>query len=172
MLLGMGIRSLGDGHRISLALFEHRDIQLSAHHFQLIDGSGAVHIAGTQQWPLVFPLFVIARQFCGVGGFTGALQAHKHHHSGGIVGHMDAALGAAHQSGQLVIDDLDDLLSRGQAFQNFHAHRFFGDAGDKVLDHLEVHIGFQQGHTDLPHGGPHIGFGEAAAAAQLLEHAV
>ena len=77
---------------------------------------------------------------------------------------MDAALGAAHQSGQLVIDDLDDLLSRGQAFQNFHAHRFFGDAGDKVLDHLEVHIGFQQGHTDLPHGGPHIGFGEAAAA--------
>ena len=43
---------LGDVYRVRLTHFEHRDVQLFAHHLQLVDGGGTVHIAGDQQRPL------------------------------------------------------------------------------------------------------------------------
>ena len=49
VLLGVFHRFLGDGHRVDLPHLEHRNVQLRAHHFQLLDGSGTVHVAGDQQ---------------------------------------------------------------------------------------------------------------------------
>ena len=44
----------GDVHRVGLTHLEHRNVQLSAHHLQLLDGGGAVDIAGGQQGRLPF----------------------------------------------------------------------------------------------------------------------
>ena len=45
-------------------------------------------------------------------------------------------------------------------------HSPLGDRGHEVLDHLVAHVGLQQGQTDLPHGLPDVGLGQAALAPQ------
>ena len=82
---------------------------------------------------------------------------------------MHTALASAHQVAQLVVDDLDHLLRRGQALQNIRADGLFGDRFDEVLDHLEVDVGFQQGKSDFPHGLLNVIFVQAALGAQLFE---
>ncbi len=60
-------------------------------------------------------------------------------------------LALAHQLGQLVVHDLDDLLARRQALQHRLAERPLADAGDEVADDREVDVGFEQGEPDLAH---------------------
>ena len=55
--------------------------------------------------------FELVGQLGGVGGLTGALEA-AHHDDGGRVGrHFQPLLAAAHESGQLLVDNLDDHLA-------------------------------------------------------------
>ena len=58
-----------------------------------------------------------------MGGFTVTLQA-AHHHNGLALIFDVQGLGflAAHQLGQFLVDDLDNLLGGGQAFHHFLAH--------------------------------------------------
>ena len=43
------------------------------------------------------------------------------------------------------------------------------DAGDEVLDDLEVDVGLEQGEADLAHGGIDVGLADPAAAGQVAE---
>ena len=91
------------------ALFKHRHAHLLTHHLQLLDSGGAVNIAGGQQG-LFALLGEITRQLGGHGGFTGALQAaehvdRRHRRRPGQLG-----VAAAHERGQLFVDNFDDLL--------------------------------------------------------------
>ena len=45
------------------------------------------------------------------------------------------------------------------------------DLVDEVLDHRQGDIGLDQGGADFAQGGVHIGFGQGAAAAELVEDA-
>ena len=49
---GVAHRVLGDLDRVDLAQGEDGDVQLLAHHLQLGEGGGPVHVAGRQQGPL------------------------------------------------------------------------------------------------------------------------
>ena len=159
---------LGDLHRVSLSLLEHRQSQLTAHRFQLLDGRRTVHVAGHQQG--IFTLaFHISCQFCAVGGLTCALQAHQHHNAWRFTGDIQFLAVTAHQGDQLFVDDLNDHLCRIQAFQNICAHCPFGDALDKVFHDFEVHVRLQQGQLDFPHGLFHICLFQPAFSGQLFK---
>ncbi len=106
-----------------------------------------------------------------MGGFTVALQAAEHDDGLALVLDVQAGgFAAAHQGNQLLVDDLDHLLGRGQALHDLLTHGALGDLCAEVLGNLVVDIGFQQGHAHLAHGGLDVGLGQFAVAAQLFEH--
>jgi hypothetical protein len=76
---------------------------------------------------------------------------------------------AAHQSGHFLVDDLDDLLTRRQAAHDLLAQRPLLDAGDELLDHLEVDIGLQQGHAHFTQTFGNIFFRKGSVAFETLE---
>ena len=78
---------------------------------------------------------------------------------------------AAHEGGELLVDDLDDLLGGGEAFHHLVAHGALGDLSDEALGHRVVDVGFQKGHAHFPHGGLDVRLRELAFAPQPLEHA-
>ena len=169
VLLGVGDSRLGDVHRVGLSHLEHGDVQLLAHHLQLLDGGGAVDVAGTQQGALALLALHETRQLGAVGGLARALKAHHHHHGGGLGGDGQLGAGAPHQIGELLIDDLDDLLGGREGLQYVGTHRLLGDLGNELLDHLIADVGLQQSQADLPHGLLHVGLRQTPLAAQLFE---
>ena len=104
----------GDFHRVFLAHFKDLGPGLFADDFQLVDGCRTVNVAGHQQRavPLVLE---IPGELGRMGGFTASLKAAHEHHAGGLGGELDAGVVLAHQSGQLVVDDFNDLLGGGEA---------------------------------------------------------
>ena len=171
VVLGVGEGAAGDLG--GLGAVQGKDLRpgLAAHHLQLLDGGGAVDIAGHQQRPAAL-LEIVLGQFGGVGGLAVALQAAEHQDGLALV--LDIEAGgflAAHEVGQLFVDDLDHLLGGGQALHDLLAHGPLGHLIAEVLGHLVVDVGFQQGHAHLAHGGLDIGLGQFAVAFQLFEHA-
>ena len=77
---------------------------------------------------------------------------------------------AAHQTGELFVDDADQYLTRRQAGEYFLTQRAFFDRGNEVLDDRQGDVGLQQGHAHFAHGIAHILFGQGAASPQLVEH--
>ena len=75
----------------------------------------------------------------------------------------------AHEGGHFLVDDLDDLLGRGEAFQHLLAGAALGDRLAEVLDNFVVDVGFQKRHADFLHGLLDGGLGQFAAARQLGE---
>ena len=75
----------------------------------------------------------------------------------------------AHQSGELLVDDLDDHLGRSQGLQDLGVNTPGSDGLDKVLDDLVADVRFQQCHPNFTHGLLDVGLLDAALAAQLFE---
>ena len=161
----------GDDLRLFGAHLKHRHPGLLADDAQLVDGGRAVDIAGDKQRAAALAAVIFA-ELGRVGGFTVALQAAHHQHGLALV--LDVQqLGflAAHQAGQFLVDDLDDLLRGGQAFHDLLPHGALGDLGAEILGDLIVDVGFQKGHADFAHGGLDVRLVQLALAAQLFEHA-
>ena len=70
---------------------------------------------------------------------------------------------------EFLVDDLDDLLGGIDARQHVLAERLGLDAGDEVVDDIEVDVGFEEGPADLAQAFVDIVGREPAAAAELLE---
>src|SRR5699024_11746348 len=114
VVFGVLDRVFGDLHRADGSHLKDGGVHLCADHLQLLNRSRTVDVTGDQQRAAS----LLAEHFgklCRVGGLTGTLQT-AHHDDGWNLGRkVDAAVGGAHQLGQLVANDLDDLLCRGQA---------------------------------------------------------
>ena len=76
---------------------------------------------------------------------------------------------APRSADELVVDDLHDLLAGGQALEDLGADGLLADAGDEVLDDLEVDVRLEQREPDLAHRGVDVGLADAAAAGQVAE---
>ena len=163
---------------VDLTHLKDFDAGTLAHHLQLVDCRRTVDIACHQQ--RIMPLFFQhLRQLGGVGGLTGALQAHEHDDIGNAVDdarrlgrEIDACVLIAHEAAQLFVDDLDDLLRRCQAVEHLFAHGTLGDLLHKVLDDLIADICLQQRHAHFPHRCLDIAFRQLAVGFQLFEHLI
>ncbi len=83
--------------------------------------------------------------------------------------HVDPALGAAQELGQLLVDDADYDLSRCQRIEDFLTDGPLFDFLYEVFDHTEIHIGLEQRHAHFAHRCIDILLRELAMSAQLLE---
>ena len=80
-------------------------------------------------------------------------------------------MSAPEQVGQLVVDDLDDLLAGREALQHLLAERTLAHALDEGADDLEVDVGLEQREADLAHRARDRLLVEAPALAQVAEGA-
>ena len=136
---------------------------------QLLDGGGAVDVAGRQRDRRSVLLAQVAGELGGRRRLAGALQA-RHQHDGGRSGRERQLAGrAAHQLGQLVGDDLDDLLAGIQLADHVGAEGALLDRVGEALDDLEVDVGLEQRQADLAHRRGDVGLGQRAATADVGE---
>ncbi len=145
------------------------NVELLAQHRELLDSRRPAGIGGHQHRGLP-GMAEVKGQLGGGGGLTGALQTDQHGDMGGVAGVAQGALGAAQNRYKLLIDNLDDLLARGEAFQDRGCQRALPDPGQEVLHHLEIDIGLEKGQTHLPQGLVDILFAKSSLAGQALEN--
>ena len=151
-----------------LLLISNRDIELFSDDLQLCDRSRAVHVACDEQRPLALLLAQQTCKLCNIRRLTGALQT-DHHDDGGRMGSIrQLRVCAAHESRQLFVDDLDDLLCRCQAFHYLCADRTGRHRGHEVLDDLIAHIRFQKRKAHLPHRKLDVFLTQAALIREFL----
>ncbi len=91
---------------------------------------------------------------------------------GPLGGEGELAAGAAHQLGELLVDDLDDHLAGLEALQHALADRLLADAGDELLGDLEVDVRLEQGEADLAHRLVDVVLAQLAARAQVRHRAL
>ena len=132
---------------------------------ELLDRRRPVDVAGRDRHRRV----VLLAQHLGQLGrgrrLAGALQA----------GHQDdgrrarregqPGRGAAHQLGELLVDDLDHLLAGVELLAHLDAQAALLHGRRELLDDLEVDVGLQQGEPDLAHRGVDVVLGQRAALA-------
>ena len=146
---GLGQRALGARDRIHFAgRVVHAHTGLLRHDRQLLDRRRAPHVGRDDD--RVAPLLrEPLRELAGGRGLARALQPEHQNHARPGAGFLQPALRIAEQREQLIANDLDDLLARGQALQNRLIHRAIAHAIDECLDDLEVDVGFEQREADL-----------------------
>ena len=159
---------LGDSHDVGSLAAVDRDVELLAERLELVDGCRPVDVAGDHQRALALLAHEVG-ELRGRGGLAGALQPDEHDDVGNAPGEHELRTRAAEQVGQLVEDDLDDLLARGQRLHHVGADGALADLGHELLDDLVVHVGLEQRHADLAHRRVDIGLGQPALAGQSRE---
>ena len=150
---------------------KHGNAELCADDLELLDRGGTVHVARDEQRALALALAHERGELRAVRRFTGALQTDEHHDARRTSSAMLSFwLCAAHEGAQLLVDDLDDHLRRGEALEHVRADGALGDRFDKVLDDLVAHVGLEQRETHLAHGLLYVRLRQAALAAELFEN--
>ncbi len=135
---------------------------------QLVDGVGALEVAGDEQRGVALALEPEA-ELSGERRLARALEAGEHDHGGGGLGEPQPPGLAAEDGDELLVDDLDDLLGGVQRLGDLGAARPLLHVGDEGPDHGQGDVGFQQGDTDLACRGVDVRLGQAALAPEVLE---
>ena len=168
---GVADGALGDRHRVCTVAAEDAHALLVAEGLQLVCGRRAVDVAGGKQRGVAH-LGETVGELGARGGLAGALQAHHHDDAGDAAAEVEAHGLAAQQGGELVVDDLDDVLGRGQAVHDIGREAALLGALDEALHHLVVDVCLEQRHADLLHGGVDVGLRQAALALEAAEDAL
>jgi hypothetical protein len=161
--------ALRDPDRVGLPfLHVQPEIRLLGKSGKLVHGGGPVDVARGQHRDLL-PLAEVEAELGHEGRLARALEA-DHHDAGRDLPGFDHALGRVPEDlDQHVMDDLDDLLSGGEAAEDLLPERLLLHLADEFLRHGEVDVRFQEGAPDLPERIAHVLLGQASLAAQLLE---
>jgi hypothetical protein len=77
----------------------------------------------------------------------------------------------AQQFDQFVVDDFDDLLARGDAFEHLLPNALDLHALDELAGDFKMDVGGEQGSADLFEGVCHICLGQLADAAKVAQGA-
>ena len=168
-------RAARDIHRL-LALHDRQggDLDLRAEHRELFLRRGPRHVERRHQRLLAVLLADILGELGGGRRLARALQADHHHHDRrpGIEVQIfrNRAVAAAEHLDQLVMDDLDDLLSGGDRAQHIVPDRLFGHGIDEPPRHGKRDVCFEQRDAHLAHRLAHVRLAQRAATAQAVEH--
>ena len=79
------------------------------------------------------------------------------------------AAGAAHQPGQLLVDDLHHLLAGIEALQHLGTQAALLQRPGEGFDDLEVDVGLEQREADLAHRRIDVGLAQLAPRADVGE---
>ena len=157
---------------LALALVVDGDVQGFADYLELFDGGGTVDVAGYQQGLLPEVRAQVEGQLAAGGGLARALQAHHQDLEGrGALERRLLGL-AAEQGHQLVVEDLDHHLARGDRAEDVLAEGLFLDVVDEGLDDLEVHVGIEQRAADLAQSLGDVLLGQAGLTADAADRFV
>ena len=85
------------------------------------------------------------------------------------LGERQVAAAAAHQLGELVGDDLHDLLARVERREHVLPERPLLHRGRELLDDLEVDVRLEQREAHLAHRLVDVVLGQLAARADVAE---
>ena len=107
-----------------------------------------------------------ARELRRGGRLTRALQADHHDDRRRNGAELEPFAPLAEHDGELVVDDLDELLARRNGAQLRDADRLLLDALEELARQLEVDVGLEQDAANLPQAFLDVGFGQDAATAQ------
>ena len=134
----------------------------------------AMHIKRCQQYLFLVAPAQAQRDLARGCGLARTLQAH--HQNGDrrrrIQINATRPFSAAKRFHQSIIDDFDDLLRGGNGADYLLPHGAFLHARNKVADHRQGDISFQQRHAHFAQRFGHIGFAQRATAAQPIKNTV
>jgi hypothetical protein len=153
-----------DGIAIGALLVDRRP-GLGADLDELLDGGGPVDVAGCDGDRRAVLLAQVLGELGRGGRLARALEAGHEDHGRRTRGEREARGCAAHQRGQLVVDDLDDLLAGVELLGDLEPEGLLLDGRRELLDDLEVDVGLEQREPDLPHRTVDVVLGERAALA-------
>src|SRR6202521_4860329 len=108
------------------------------------------------------------RKLDGGGGLARALEAHQHHHARRATVAQTFRV-AAEQLYELLLHSLHDLLWSSQPRSDLHTCEPRSHALDEFLDHLEVDVGLEERHPNLPEAGVDVLRAKNPATGDLLE---
>ena len=145
------------------------DAGLLAQHFQLFLGRGPLRIKRRHEDFLLVPVLQAGRDLRRRGRLAGALQPDQHDADRRRGQQFQPLRLRAEHFDKLIVDDLDDHLTRRDGAQHFLADRFLLHLVDEIAHDGQGDVRFKQGYPDVAHGGGHVGFAQRPAAFQLLE---
>ena len=126
------------------------NLDLPAELLELLDRGRPLEV-GRDQRGLLALLAQEERELGGSGRLARALKAREQDDGRRPAGERELRAAASHQRGQLLVDDLHDLLPRRQALQDVLPERALAHALDELLHHLEVDVRLEQRQPDLAH---------------------
>ena len=159
----------GNGHRVFLfPLGEYIRSDAFAHDLELVDGRRTVDIAGDQQRALALLGLEVQRQFGGVRGLSGALQA-AHEDDAGLAFEIEACMLSAHEFGELFLRDFHEELTRSHGGEDLLADGLVLHPIGEALGDAVVHIRLDEGTADFLGGFGNVGFGDRGLALDALK---
>ena len=150
------------------AFGEDRNADLLAEHLQLINGRRTMHIGRRQQRKTSLTLQMQC-ELRTEGGLAGALQSRNHDHRWRQRRKRDPDMLAPQKSDQLIVYDLDDQLSGGNAVQHILTHRPPEHVVNELTRNFVVDVGIQEDTAHLTEGLRDIRLGDFALSAQALQ---
>src|SRR5581483_7811400 len=145
-----------------------RDLDLAAELLELRDRRRSLQIGGDEGRRLSL-LAQEERELAGGRRLARALEAREQDHRRRPAGKRELRVAAPHRRGQLLVDDLHDLLAGREALQHVLPERAFAHARDEVLDDREVDVRLEERETDLAHRLRDRLLVEPAALAEVAE---
>ena len=147
---------------------EDRDLELAAELLELLDRGRAGEV-GADERRRVALLAEEKRELRGGRRLAGALKPREQDHGRRTAGERELGVAAAHERGQLLVDDAHDLLPGREALRHVRAERPLAHARDEILHDLEVDVRLEQGEADLAHGAGDRVLVEPATATDVVK---
>ncbi len=149
----------------------NRDADLLAELHELVDCRRTLQV-GRHERRLLPLVGEQERELAGRGRLPGALQAREEDRRGRPLREREPGVRGAEELGQLLVDDLHDLLARREALPHVLAERALAHVRDELLDDAEVDVRLEQGEPHLAHGAGDRLLVEDAAPAEVAEGAL
>ena len=148
-----------------------RDVDLRAELDQLVDRGRALQVGGDERRASGRPSRAGARA-CRRRSSCPSPGARRAGSSSAAAARTRGASRRTQQLGQLVVDDLHDLLAGRQALPDVLAERALAHVRDELLDDVEVDVGLEQREAHLAHRAGDRLLVEDAAPAEVAERAL
>ena len=152
-------------------LFKDRHTRLSAYDLQLVDRRRTINIARDQKG--LFALFFQKHgELAAQRRLARALQTAHHDDRRRFVRNFQFRVRRTHQRDQLFVDDLDHLLGRVQALENFLPDRLFRYVRNEFFRHKYIDVRFQKRNAHFTHRPLDLQFRELSVLGQLGKYMV